>query len=223
MKPPASPAAEPALLVPGDPRWPIGMGRPGFDPPAHLFVAGETDLLRRPLIGLFCSQRAPGAVVVRALALAAELASRGVTVASGFQSPVERETLAILLRRGGRVVMCPARGLHGMALRAGWGDAMRSGRMLLVSAADRDMRRPTAAAAVARNRLAGALCTQVLVLHASPGGRLWALAREVATWGTPLACLDHPANADLRLLGATAIGQRRSGGVREYGWTTPAS
>ena len=211
MTPRASASAEPKLLAPGDPRWPMGLARPGFEPVARLFVVGETDLLHQPLTGLFCSQRAPGGIVVRALALAAEFASRGVTIASGFQSPVEREVLAILLRRGGSVVICPARGLHGMALRAGWGEALRNGRMLLLSAADREVRRPTAAAAVARNRLTATLCSRVLVLHASPGGRLWTLAREVATWGTPLGCMDHPANADLRLLGATTISHGWSG------------
>lgn len=205
------PLAEPTVVTPDDPCWPAGLARPGFESPAHLSVAGQAELLRRPVVGLFCSQRAPGAIVVRALEVAACLACQVVTIASGFQSPVEREVLAILLRRGGRVVICPARGLRGMSLRRGWSEALEDGRMLLVSAAGEEVRRPTASAAVARNRLTAALSSHLLVLHASPGGRLWALAREAAAWRQPLACIDHPANADLRLLGAVAIGPEAGG------------
>jgi len=41
-----------------------------------------------------------------------------------------------------------------------------------------------------------------LFVHAAPGGRTEALAREVIGWGKPVDALAHEANANLRNLGA---------------------
>lgn len=195
----------PSVLHPGSPAWPSGLRRLGSDAPRRLFVHGETTLLRAPLVGLFCSQRVPGRAVVQALELAEALAQAGASVVSGFQSPVERELLTTLLRGRGGVVLCPARSIHDSVARTVWLEPLRAGRLLLLSALDGDLRRPTAALALARNRLVAALSHRVLVLHAAPGGQLWRLAREVAAWGLRLECLQHPANGDLQLLGAVPI------------------
>ena len=121
---------------------------------------------------------------------------------------VERELLATFLRGKGGVVLCPARALNGAAFRRAWMEPLLTGRMLLLSMLEADLRRPTAALAMRRNRLVAAVSQRVLLLHAAPGGQLWHLAREVTAWGLPLECLQHRANGDLQLLGASTIRPR---------------
>lgn len=186
-----------------DADWPKRLARLAPEEPEALLLFGNSDLLTAPSLGYFCSVRAPGRIIVESFDIAAGLASsRGVLI-GGFQSPLEREVLGCLLRGSASVIICPARSLHGMTIPRAWRAAIEEGRLLLVSAFPDALRRPTSALAERRNRLAAALSSHVLILHAEVGGRLAHLARQCSSWGIPLYCLDHPGNEDLRLLGAT--------------------
>jgi len=44
----------------------------------------------------------------------------GVTVISGFHTPVEKECLRILLRGSQPVIICPARSIEGMRIPPTW-------------------------------------------------------------------------------------------------------
>jgi hypothetical protein len=89
------------------------------DAPAQIATLGNLDILRRgqaqrqpqglPLLALFSSIRCPGNLILQTYDLAQNLRARGVTVIGGFHSPMERETLAILLRGAQGVVLCHAR------------------------------------------------------------------------------------------------------------------
>jgi predicted Rossmann fold nucleotide-binding protein DprA/Smf involved in DNA uptake len=149
--------------------------------------------------------RIPAGALFEAFDLARELAGLGITIAGGFQSPIEREVLDYLLAGCAPVVLCPARGIEGLRLPRKWRNALRESRVLVVSAHPAGMRRPTLASAELRNRVVSALSTRLLILHASSGGRLARLAAEALGWGLPVHCLDHPANEDLRLMGATPL------------------
>lgn len=187
----------------GEAGYPVRLLRLGEEAPEALEVQGEVDLLAGPVIGLFCSVCAPGRVIVFSYDLAMALAERSVVVAGGFHSPVEREVLEYLLRGSGRVVLCPARSLQGMRLPRAWEEALEAGRMLLVSPFPPALQRAEARTVQRRNRIVAALCSRLLVLHASPGGRVARVVREAAGWGIPLECVEHPLNEDLRMLGAT--------------------
>ena len=63
-----------------------------------LHTAGDKAILNRPMLGLFCSVRCPGNLIVKTYDLAKRLRSSGVTVISGYHSPMEQECLRILLR-----------------------------------------------------------------------------------------------------------------------------
>lgn len=170
---------------------------PGYPPPAELAVLGEVALLRLPLLGFFCSRRAPGSVILRAYDWAREARDAGVPVIGGFQSPMERECLEFLLRGTQPVVVCPARAIGGMRLSREWNEAIEQGRLLVLSPfADRH-RRATARLAAERNRFVAALAERVLIAHASPGGKLLALTEEVRGWGKPVYAFDDPANGEL--------------------------
>jgi predicted Rossmann fold nucleotide-binding protein DprA/Smf involved in DNA uptake len=196
--------------------YPATLLRLGEAAPGHLTLFGNTELLRTPSVALFCSVRIPAGALFEAFDLARELAGLGITIAGGFQSPIEREFLDYLLGGCAPVLLCPARGIEGLRLPRKWRVALRESRVLIVSAHPPEMRRPTLASAELRNRVVSALATRLLILHASSGGRLARLAAEALGWGLPVHCLDHPGNEDLRLMGATPL-------PRAGGWTVQRS
>jgi hypothetical protein len=173
--------------------------------PPTLFVRGDRRVLHRPLLAIFGSVRVPGSVILRTLDAAAALRDRGVATIGGFQAPLERECLPVLLRGTAPVVVAPARGLDPMRIPAAWRGALRDGRLVLVSGFPGRLRRPTTRTAERRNLLVAALAERVLITHAAPGGRTYRLARTLLEWGTPLFTWDDPHNADLVRLGARPI------------------
>ena len=84
--------------------------------PLRLSVLGDLAFLRRDKLGLFCSVKCPGDLILRAYDYAKRLRDDGVAVIGGFHSPVEQECLRILLRGTQPVIICPARSLGEMRL-----------------------------------------------------------------------------------------------------------
>jgi predicted Rossmann fold nucleotide-binding protein DprA/Smf involved in DNA uptake len=190
----------------GDAGYPRSLAALGDGAPASLAVLGNPALLRLPLVALFCSARLPPSCALASVDLARALRDAGAPVVSGFQSPTERACLDFLLRGRQPVVICPARGLRGMRLPARWRAAREEGRLILVSGFPDRVRRPTSALSEARNRLVVALARSLVVIHATPGGRLTRLAAEALRTGRRVYCLDLPENEDLRVAGAVARG-----------------
>lgn len=186
--------------------WPPGEQH-GFNgvsrPP--LTAVGNLGVLPSKKLALFCSVRCPGAIIVQAYDLARNLRDAGITVIGGFQSPMEKECLELLLRGRQPVIVCPARGLDGMRLPAAWRAAVKEGRLLLLSPFAANVQRPTAELAQARNELVAAVADVVFIAHAAPGGKTEAFARVVLGWGKRVLTLDSPENAGLVTLGATSF------------------
>jgi len=169
--------------------------------PRIVSQAGNTALLQTRKVGLLCSRRCPGTIIVQTLDLALALRDSTATVVGGFQSSMERECLETLLRGKHPVIVCPARGIDGMRLPAAWETAIAENRMLLASAFGAKRRRATADLAEKRNRLVADLADELIIAHASPGGRLERLCHDLVASGKPLWALDDPANAHLIALG----------------------
>ena len=104
----------------------------GEHAPRTLAVIGDAALLDRPLLGLVCSVRCPGSVILAAYDLALALRKAGVPVAGGFHSPMERELLRLLLRGRQLVVVVAARSLASMRVPAEWRDPVAQGRLAVV-------------------------------------------------------------------------------------------
>jgi hypothetical protein len=173
--------------------------------PATLFLRGNAELLRLPLLAVFCSVRVPGSVILHALDAARALRDRGIPTIGGWQSPLEKEMLAFLLRGRQPVVISPARGIDPMRLPLAWRSALEAGRLLLVSRFEGRLRRPTARLAEQRNLLVAALAERTLIAHAAPGSRTYRLARQLIEWGRPVFTWEDPANAELVRLGAKPV------------------
>ena len=183
--------------------------------PSSVAVLGDLNILSTKTCALFCSLRCPGDVILRTLDLAVAMRSAGVTVISGFHTPVEKECLALLLRGEQPIVICPARAIEAMRLPQAWAPRIDAGRILLLSASPADQRRPTNQTAAERNHLVAALATSVFVAYASPGGKTEKLVREVVAWGAPVFTFATNACANLVELGAQPVADDAAW-IRDY-------
>lgn len=170
----------------------------------RIFTLGDSDILRRKMLALFCSIKCPGNVILKTYDLAGALRDAGVPVIGGFHTPMEKECLDILLRGTQPIAICPARGLDGMRLTPGIKAGVQAGRILLISAFGPKHRRATADLADQRNRVVAALASMAFVSHAAPGGKTETLCREIIAMGKPLFTVDCSENANLVSLGAKA-------------------
>jgi len=99
----------------------------------RIWALGDLTILQRRLLGFFCSTQCPGEMILRTYDLARVLRDAGVTVISGFHSPMEKECLTLLLRGTQPVIVCPARSLERMRLPTAWKVPLTGGRLLIVS------------------------------------------------------------------------------------------
>lgn len=170
---------------------------------------GDTAILDRRMVALLCSAKCPGKLILDTYDLAKQFRDQGVTVISGFHSPMEEECLRILLRSPHPVVWCLARGLFKripskpVDCRA----AVTEGRLLIVSPFKDNVRHVTAKTAMARNRIVADLAAAVVVAHAAPGSKIEALTHELLARGTPVYTFHHPANAGILGQGARDVGR----------------
>ena len=133
----------------------IGMnGRSVAALPPETAHRGNLRLLDEPLVALFCSNRCPGDLVLKTYDLARAMRDAGVPVIGGFQTPMERECLRVLLWGSQPVVVCPARGIEGMRVPRDWRTALGEDRLLVISPFPSTRRRPTAELSFQRNDLA---------------------------------------------------------------------
>ena len=190
-----------------DPYYPPALARYlGAQAPAALVTLGRRDLLQQQALALFCSVKCPGTAILRTYDLVRALRDAGTPVIGGFQSPMERECLALLLRGSGPVIVCPARDITGMRVPREWRGPLAEGRLLVLAPRDEGRRRATTAQATARNLLVAALAAEVLIPYAAPGGKTEALARTVVAWGKRLVTVESGDNANLTAIDAATVG-----------------
>ena len=173
--------------------------------PPDTTLRGNPRLLDKQLTALFCSNRCPGDLILKTYDIARVMRDAGVPVVGGFQTPMEKECLRLLLRGSQPVVVCPARGIENMRIPRDWLPALDNGRLLILSTFSRAHRRPTAKLADERNHIVGAIAKRVFIAHAAPGGKTESLARELAASGKPILTLDSPANTNLLAIGAQPV------------------
>lgn len=168
-------------------------------------VLGDLALLDGLLTGFFCSVRCPGDIILKTYDLAKALRGAEITLIGGFQSPMEKEFLDVLLWGRVRVIICPARGLGNMRVPKTWRAPLTDGRLLILSFFDDNIRRPTAGIVAERNTCVAAVSDRILVAHAQPNGKTEALCKQALTSRKPVLTLDSPHNAHLMALGASSF------------------
>ena len=195
---------------PGMPDTPAALHRcfSAFDTPA-VSVVGDCALLDGELTGFFCSVRCPGDIILKTYDLAKALRGAEMTLIGGFQSPMEKEFLDVLLWGRVRAVICPARGLGKMRIPKAWRRPLAESRLLLLSFADDHIRRPTAAIADRRNACVAAISNRILVAYAQSNGKTEALCKQALTHRKPVLTLYSSYNIHLMALGATPFAADR--------------
>ena len=168
-------------------------------------LKGDPGILDSTRIGFFCSVRCPGDVILKTYDLARMLRETDATIIGGFQSPMEKECLDLLLRGAASVVVCPARGFGRMRIPKNWKDPLAQGHLLILSFFADRIRRPTAAIAAQRNAYIAALADRILVAHAEKGGKTEALCQDALAAGKPVFAIDSPDNAHLVELGVVPV------------------
>jgi predicted Rossmann fold nucleotide-binding protein DprA/Smf involved in DNA uptake len=172
-----------------------------------LSTKGDEAILDRPMVALLCSAKCPGKLILGTYDLAKMFRKRGITVISGFHSPMEEECLRILLRSQYPAVWCLARGMFKriptkpMDCRT----AVAEGRLLIISPFKDNIHQITTKTAVARNRVVADLATVVVVAHASPRSKNESLAMDLLAAGKSVYTFDHSANATILNYGAKNI------------------
>jgi predicted Rossmann fold nucleotide-binding protein DprA/Smf involved in DNA uptake len=166
-------------------------------------VVGNPKILDLPLTALLTSLKVPPDLVLPSLELARSCRNDSVPVISGFQSPLEKELLRILLKGDQPIVICPAAELR-VSVPRDWKGPLDSGRLLVLSPFTR-RGRATAESAMLRNRMVASLSTRLMVIHARAGSRTYKVVSECIAGGTQTYCLEHPRNFDLVLLGAVPL------------------
>jgi predicted Rossmann fold nucleotide-binding protein DprA/Smf involved in DNA uptake len=201
---------DPIHIGPQDPRYPQALRLYFVDRiPSMVIARGNLDLLHekqhRPLIALFCSIKCSEMIIGQTYELARALRDIGVTVISGFHSPLEKECLNILLQGTQPVIVCPARSIERLRLPTLWRTALENERLLLLSSFEEEQKRPTTTRALARNEFIAALADVVFITHATPGGKSESFCHELSIEGKPVFALDTAENTNLFNLGAEPL------------------
>jgi predicted Rossmann fold nucleotide-binding protein DprA/Smf involved in DNA uptake len=188
-------------IDPADPRYPRNaIHYFGADAPP-LEALGATELLDLDLLGFFSSIRTPPQLILGGLEIARSLRAEGIPLIGGFQAPLERECLALLLRGTQPLVICLTRGLLGMRIPRSWRAPLESKRLLVLSPFP-ERRRPTVLGGAARNRVVSALASRILVVNGRVGSRTYRIAADAIDRGKAVFCLEDRANSDLLMRGA---------------------
>ncbi len=175
------------LIKCGDSQYPCHADHPFSETvPEQLSGVGNPEILSNSILALFCSMKCPGDLILKAYDLTKTLRDDGVTVISGFHSPVEKDCLRILLRGTQPVIICPARSLANLRVPGDWKRPLERGRLLLLSPFSAQHRRVTADLATRRNKFVAAIAAKVCFIHANPGGELDALREFMRQRAKPI-------------------------------------
>jgi predicted Rossmann fold nucleotide-binding protein DprA/Smf involved in DNA uptake len=178
-------------LTPSQTIWPRRLDdRLKSAAPSGLWAIGSPEILAERKVGLLCSVRCPDAAAVDAYATVRKLRSEGVTIISGFHSPVEKECLRILLEGKQPIIVCPARTIGKMRIPSDWQPLLDDRRLLILSRFERSPRRADTSSARRRNELVAALSDEVFIVHAEPGGNIERISKLVDRWRIPRAALN---------------------------------
>lgn len=134
---------------------------------------GNPNLLNSPTLGILCSRTIPSDCNL-------EPPEADGAFISGFHSPPEKEILETLLRRNAKLICCPAWGIDTMRIPEIWLPALEQNRMLILETGAPIKDAPTGlAAAEHRNQFILRTADRTWIPHATPGGMIDRLVREV--------------------------------------------
>ena len=139
---------------------------------------GSCDLLKKSIIGFFSSRTTAPLSVIPTLDWAHEVARKSdVAVMSGFQSPMEREVLEILLGGKCGIIVALNRSIY-RKVPSRYADAFANDRLLFVSLIPGDVVMPSTAQAAQRNKYIAETATLIVFSSVTESSSLYPLIKE---------------------------------------------
>ena len=189
------------------------------DVPETIWTRGNVDLLtcrqngtdEGDLWAIFCSSKCPGEIILKAHDLAQDFKDRGVPTIGGFHSPIEKECLRVLLRGSQPILLCQAREIENMQVKAEWKKPLGDGRFLILSIFGSESRRITLENANKRNLFVAALASKVLIAHAAEDSKTLEFAQTILKWNKPVYTFDSSYNKQLLQLGVHPYSEEHNG------------
>lgn len=171
----------------------------------RLFAIGNISILSTKKLAFFCSVKSPGDIILKTYDLAKEFRDKGITVISGFHSPMEQECLRILLCGKQPIIICPARSIENIRIPKDWQGPLDDNRLLILSPFNKEQKRTTAQAAKIRNEFVAAIADKIFVAYASPNSKTEKFCSAFIDKGKPIYTLKSSANTMLVNMGVKTI------------------
>jgi len=162
-----------------------------------LYGLGDRGILRRECLGLVCSVKCPGSVIIKTFDAVRELRDVGIVLAGGFHSPMEKECLDFLLRGKQPVIICLARYPKRSGLTRRWQTAIDNGQVLLLSTFGPRWKRTSRQASFTRNLLVASLSKATLVPYTSSGGMAEQVVEQCLAENFHVITFQDEANAQM--------------------------
>jgi predicted Rossmann fold nucleotide-binding protein DprA/Smf involved in DNA uptake len=173
--------------------------------PLSITAIGNPDVLQSKPLAIFSSSKCPGSIILKAYDLMRQFRSNGITLISGFHSPMEQECLNILLKGKHSVIICPARSIEGMRIKTEYKKPLDDGRLLFISPFTEKEKRISAGKALERNRFVAAIADKIFIPYAGPNSKTETFCRELIEKGKPVLTFDGEHNENLIGFGAKVI------------------
>ncbi len=188
------------------------------DTPETIWARGNIDLLpnrtnnakKEDVWAIFCSNKCPGEIILKAHDLAHDLKNKGVSTVGGFHSPIERECLRVLLRGSQPIIISPARSIESMRIKPEWKEPLSQDRLLILSIFHKEPQQNSAMAGK-RNHFVAALASKILIAHAAEGSKTLDFAQTLLKWNKPVYTFDSSYNKPLLQLGAQPYSKTDNG------------
>ncbi len=192
---------------PDDPAYPTALKTcTAFKSVPSLNAIGNMGLLSQNSIALFCSVQCPNDLILKTYDLVQALRDRGITIISGFHTPIEQDCLKILRRGTQAMIHCPARSLHKIRLSPEQKQAIGENRLLLISPFSASYPRVTAELAEKRNEAIGAIAHTIFIAYAAPNSKTLAFAQRLMAAGKCVVTFDSSSNPLLQEQGIAGLG-----------------
>ena len=193
-------------LKKNDPNYPSALKQHlGKNAPNAITAIGNLDILRHNSTAFFCSTKCPGDLIVKTYDIAQALRDAGMTVISGFHSPMEYECLTILLRGAQPIIICPARSINNMRINRECKKHLKDGRLLFLSPFNENQRRISAKSSHYRNLFVAAMSAAIFVAHAGPASKTESFCNEIISWQKQIYTFDSDYNKNLIKMGARPV------------------
>lgn len=140
-------------------------------------LLGNKAIMHHHKVAFLCSRKCPGTAILKSFDWAVEQREKGICVISGFHSGIEKDVLHYLLKGTQPIILALARGIK-KRFEPELKTALDAGRLLVITPFAETVTRVTEETATQRNRLMMELADEIVIAHASPGGKLEKLSIE---------------------------------------------